>query len=187
MTAWTCFAAKSRLEHHLLAGVQSDSRHIRAGNQRQIEAVGVHAASDPHVEVIQSHMGHLDHDFTWSWFRLRYLDHAEYFWPTMRIDSDRLHGSETMMVGMSVNPRPVPKRLGLRLLRRLLSSDRGEVRALQDALRLQRLMHFTGLLAATILLPSVLLAYFGISSIQGEELAKVQEVRRLAEGAGDAF
>jgi len=61
------------------------------------------------------------------------------------------------------------------------------VRALQDALRLQRLMYFTALLAATIILPSVLLAYFGISSIQGEELAKVQEVRRLAEGAGDAM
>jgi signal transduction histidine kinase len=77
--------------------------------------------------------------------------------------------------------------LGLRLLRRLLAGERGEIRALQDAIRLQRMMHFTGLLAATILLPSVLLAYFGISSIQGEELAKVQEVHRLAEGASDAM
>ena len=69
----------------------------------------------------------------------------------------------------------------------MLSGERGEVRALQDALRLQRLLQFIGLLAATILLPSILLAYFGVSSIQGEELAKTEEVLRLAEGAGDAI
>ncbi len=87
---------------------------------------------------------------------------------------------------MAVNPSPVRHSLGLRLIRWLLSRERGEVKALEEALRLQRLMHVIVLLAATILLPSILLAYFGISSIQGEELAKAEEVRRLAEGAGDA-
>ncbi len=91
------------------------------------------------------------------------------------------------MTPMAVNPKTRSQGLGVRILRRLLSRNQGEVKAMADALRLQRLFRFIVLLAAMILMPSVLLAYFGISSIQGEELAEMGEVQRLAEGAGEAF
>lgn len=91
------------------------------------------------------------------------------------------------MALMAVNLKSDSHSIVLRFLRWVLSRNQGEVKAMEDALRLQRLFRFIMLLAAMILMPSVLLAYFGISSIKGEEMAEMGEVARLAEGAGEAF
>ena len=49
------------------------------------------------------------------------------------------------------------------------------------------MVRFVGVFAATILLPSLLLAYYGISSIRSEELEVLSQVQREAEGVADAF
>jgi len=83
---------------------------------------------------------------------------------------------------MAVNPNPAPQSLSLRLLRRILSRRRGETKAMADALRLQHLLRFIVLLAVTILLPSVLLAYFGVNPPQSDGPANEKELQVLADG-----
>ena len=48
-------------------------------------------------------------------------------------------------------------------------------------------MRIIGLGSVMILLPSMLLAYFGISSIQGEELAVMDDVKNQADVSASAF
>ena len=73
------------------------------------------------------------------------------------------------MLGMPVN-RPDPNStLFVRFLRWMMARRGSRVQAMTDALRLQRSMRIIGLGSVMILLPSMLLAYFGIASIQGEE------------------
>lgn len=92
-----------------------------------------------------------------------------------------------MMVSMLVN-RPDSSRGPLvRFLQWLMAHRGSRVQALTDALRLQRSMRIIGLGSLMILLPSMLLAYFGISSIQGEELAVMDDVRNQAEASASAF
>ena len=74
-----------------------------------------------------------------------------------------------------------------RILRRFLVTGRGEVRALEDAIHLEGVLRFVALLSATIVLPSLLLAYFGFSSIRVEQLDVLAEVTREASGAADTF
>lgn len=75
----------------------------------------------------------------------------------------------------------------LDLLRRYLARGRGEARALEQAIHLRGVFRFVGVFAATILLPGLLLAYFGISSILSQEQQVLGEVQREAEAVADAF
>lgn len=74
-----------------------------------------------------------------------------------------------------------------RLLRRLLASGRGEVRAMEDALHIEGVLKFVGVFAATIVLPASLLAYFGVASIAVEEKSVWAEVERDGQAAADGF
>ena len=86
-----------------------------------------------------------------------------------------------MMLGMAVN-RPDPNSaFFVRFLRWMMARRGNRVQAMTDALRLQRSMRIIGLVSVMILLPSMLLAYFGISSIQGEELAVMDDVKNQAD------
>jgi signal transduction histidine kinase len=58
---------------------------------------------------------------------------------------------------------------------------------MEDALRLKKSLRIILLGSVMIFLPSMLLAYFGISSIQGEELAVFKDVKNQADGAANAF
>jgi len=69
----------------------------------------------------------------------------------------------------------------------MLARGRGEARALEQALHLRNVLRFVAIFAATILLPSLLLAYFGIASIRSEEIEVMAEVQREAEGVATAF
>lgn len=69
----------------------------------------------------------------------------------------------------------------LRMLGRILAPGRGEVRALEEAMYLQGVLRFVGLIVATIVAPSIVLAYFGVSAISLEQSAAREEVARLAE------
>ena len=91
------------------------------------------------------------------------------------------------MLGMPVN-RPDPNSsLFVRFLRWMMARRGSRVQAMTDALRLQRSMRIIGLGSVMILLPSMLLAYFGISSIQGEELAVMDDVKNQADVSASAF
>jgi len=75
----------------------------------------------------------------------------------------------------------------VRLLRWIMARRGSRVQAMTDALRLRRSMRMIVLGSVMILLPSMLLAYFGISSIQGEELAVMDDVKNQAERSASAF
>ena len=75
----------------------------------------------------------------------------------------------------------------VRFLRWTMRGRGSQVKAMEDALRLRRSLKIIVLGSAMILMPSMLLAYFGISSIQGEELAVIDDVKNQAEGAADSF
>jgi len=92
-----------------------------------------------------------------------------------------------MMLGMAVK-RPDPNQgTFIRILRWVMARRGNRVQALEDALRLRRSMRIIVLGSVMILLPSMLLAYFGISSIHGEELAVMDDVKNQADGAASAF
>ncbi|MEC7948413.1 MAG: HAMP domain-containing sensor histidine kinase [Myxococcota bacterium] len=74
-----------------------------------------------------------------------------------------------------------------RLLRRMLASGRGEVRAMEDALHVEGVLRFIAVFAATIVLPASLLAYFGVASIAVEEKSVWAEVERGGQSAADGF
>jgi len=75
----------------------------------------------------------------------------------------------------------------LRVLSRLLAPGRGEVRALEEAMHLQGVLRFVAVIAATIVGPSLVLAYFAVHAISVEELAARDEISRNAEGAAQKF
>ena len=62
-----------------------------------------------------------------------------------------------------------------------------QIKAMEDALRIRHSLKIIVFGSAMILMPSMLLAYFAISSIQGEELAVIDDVKNQAEGAADSF
>jgi len=75
----------------------------------------------------------------------------------------------------------------LRILSRLLAPGRGEVRALEEAMHLQGVLRFVAVIAATIVGPSLVLAYFAVHAISVEELAAEDELSRAAEGVAQGF
>jgi signal transduction histidine kinase len=77
--------------------------------------------------------------------------------------------------------------LFLRILSRLLAPGRGEVRALEEAMHLQGVLRFVAVIAATIVGPSLVLAYFAVHAISVEELAARDELARTAEGVAQGF
>lgn len=92
-----------------------------------------------------------------------------------------------MMALMAVKPPNSNHSLFVRALRTVMLVNRSRVRAMQDALRLQKSMRIIVLGSAMIVLPSMLLAYFGISSVQGEEIAAMEDVEIQGEGVAASF
>jgi signal transduction histidine kinase len=92
-----------------------------------------------------------------------------------------------MMASMAVKLPRSKRSLFVRALRSVMAINRSRVRALQDALRLQKSMRIIVLGSAMIVLPSMLLAYFGIASVQGEEIAAMEDVETQGEGAVASF
>jgi signal transduction histidine kinase len=92
-----------------------------------------------------------------------------------------------MMPAMAVKREDPNQSRFIRLIRWLINRRGGRVQAMQDALRLRKSLRFITLGSVMILLPSLLLAYFGISSIQGEELAVIEDVKNQADGAASTF
>lgn len=91
------------------------------------------------------------------------------------------------MASMPVNPPNSNHSLFVRALRSVMLINRSRVRAMQDALRLQKSLRIIVLGSAMIVLPSMLLAYFGISSVQGEEIAAMEDVETQGEGVAASF
>ncbi|MEC8192571.1 MAG: HAMP domain-containing sensor histidine kinase [Myxococcota bacterium] len=92
-----------------------------------------------------------------------------------------------MMHTMAVNrPEPDQPRF-LRILRWFFRKQASPVRAMENALRLRRSMRIIVTGSVLILLPSMLLAYFGIASIQGEELAAMGDIEKQADGAATSY
>ena len=97
-----------------------------------------------------------------------------------------------MMSGMSTQPHRESPRIRdrfrwllLRVIRRMLVSGRGEVRAFEQALHLQERLLVIVLFLATIVAPSMLLAWFAIRSIEQSQVdVKAQE---QAERVATAF
>ena len=80
------------------------------------------------------------------------------------------------------------KSLGpLGLLRRLLEARRGDVRAMVDIYHLRGVLTFVGIFAATIVLPGLLLAYYGVVGVRAQQRAGAAEVERVAGATADAF
>lgn len=77
-------------------------------------------------------------------------------------------------------------RFGLwRLVRRILDARRGDVRAMEDVYHLRGVLNFVLVFAATIVLPGLMLAYYGVAGIQADELASAAALQRKANNAGD--
>ena len=92
-----------------------------------------------------------------------------------------------MMPGMAVKPPDPNQSNFVRLLRWLMRKRGSQVKAMEDALRIRQSLKIIVFGSALILMPAMLLAYFAISSIQGEELAVIDDVKNQAEGAADSF
>ncbi len=80
------------------------------------------------------------------------------------------------------------KSLGpLRLLKRILAARQGDVRAKVDVYHLRGVITFVGIFAATIVLPGLLLAYYGVVGIRAQQRAGAAEVERVAEASAEVF
>ena len=77
------------------------------------------------------------------------------------------------------------RKLVVRILQRILAQGRGEVRALEQAIQLEVVLRFVGLLALLVLLPALLLAWYGLSSMADQGLGLQQEVGLEATTASD--
>lgn len=75
----------------------------------------------------------------------------------------------------------------LRLIRRLLDARRGDTRAKQDIYHLRGVLNFVGLFAATVALPGMLLAYYGIAGLRAQRDAGAAQVAHDAELSADAL
>ncbi len=79
-----------------------------------------------------------------------------------------------------------PADLGpLRLIRRFFDARRGDPRAKEDLYHLRGVLTFVALFAATIGLPGLLLAYYGIAGIRAQQDAARAQVANDAELAAD--
>ena len=74
-----------------------------------------------------------------------------------------------------------------RLVSRMLQSRYGKVRAMEHALRIQGVVRFAALSLALIILPSLVLGYFGINSIEDQEIAAVRELHTAADIVSRSF
>ena len=75
----------------------------------------------------------------------------------------------------------------LRILSRILAPRRGEVRAHQEAMHLEGVVRFVGVILATIILPSLILAGFSVRAITNQDAELVGELERQAEEAAGNF
>ncbi len=76
---------------------------------------------------------------------------------------------------------------GTRILAMVLQSRMGRVRAVEQALRMQGVMRFLGLAIGSIILPAIVLAYFGLSSIKDQEQDAILEMEEVAQNVALAF
>lgn len=65
-----------------------------------------------------------------------------------------------------------------RLIRRIIDARRGDVRAMEDVYHLRGVLTFVLLFAATIVLPGLMLAYYGVAGIRADEMAGSAELQR---------
>ncbi|MEL6341622.1 MAG: hypothetical protein AAFV53_00720, partial [Myxococcota bacterium] len=75
----------------------------------------------------------------------------------------------------------------LRVLSWILVPGRGEVRALEEAMHLEGVLRFVGVVTATIVLPSMVLAYFGLNAISVQENAEKEELAQTANNIVGTF
>ena len=76
---------------------------------------------------------------------------------------------------------------GTRFVAYLLQWRLGKVRALETSLRLQGVIRFLLLAIGFVILPAILLAYFGISSIQDQEKQTQSELEDLSRNVALVF
>ena len=74
-----------------------------------------------------------------------------------------------------------------RLVSRMLQSRYGRVKAMEHALRVQGIVRFAVLSLALIILPSLVLAYFGINSIKDQEESAIRELNTAADIVSRSF
>lgn len=77
--------------------------------------------------------------------------------------------------------------LGTRLVAYILQWKMGKVRALETALRLQGVIQFLLLAIGFVILPAMLLAYFGIASIQDQEKQTQSDFEELSRNVALVF
>jgi signal transduction histidine kinase len=68
-----------------------------------------------------------------------------------------------------------------------MDARRGDVRAKEDLYHLRGVLTFVGIFAATIVLPGLLLAYYGVAGIRAEQRAGAAEVERVANAAAEGL
>lgn len=76
---------------------------------------------------------------------------------------------------------------GTKIVASMLRWRLGRVRALETALRLQGVIQFLLLVSGFIIFPAILLAYFGISSIQDQEVQVQEELEDASRNAALVF
>ena len=74
-----------------------------------------------------------------------------------------------------------------RLVSRMLQSRYGRVKAMEHALRVQGVVRFAVLSLALIILPSLVLAYFGINSIKDQEVSAIRELNTASDIVSRSF
>ena len=74
-----------------------------------------------------------------------------------------------------------------RLVSRMLQSRYGRVKAMEHALRVQGIVRFAVLSLALIILPSLVLAYFGINSIKDQEESAIRELNTASDIVSRSF
>jgi signal transduction histidine kinase len=73
------------------------------------------------------------------------------------------------------------------LARRLWAARRGDVRAREELYHLRGVLVFVGVFAATIVLPGMLLAYYGFTGVRARQATARADVARQATAAAQAF
>jgi len=81
------------LQRDHIAGILSDPNHIGTGDQREGKVMRVHPAPDPHIEMIESDVGHSDTHLPGADNGIVDLHDAKNFWATVIIDSNRFHAN----------------------------------------------------------------------------------------------
>ncbi len=83
----------------------------------------------------------------------------------------------------------IPRRASgpIALARRLWAARRGDVRAKEDLYHLRGVITFIGVFAATIVVPAMLLAYYGLAGVRARQASAAADVARQASSASVAF